>query len=113
MPSKNRRKYSAEFKAQVVQEVLQGDKTLAQIASQHNIHPNVITKWRALALKAMPASFDEQTQKIIESLKAQHEKEKEQLYAQIGRLTYQLNWLEKKAKSVGIPLEPGSTGGVG
>lgn len=37
--------------------------------------------------------------KTINALKAQHEREKEKLYAQIGRLTTQLNWLEKKLEA--------------
>lgn len=47
----------------------------------------------------MPNAFDEQTQKAVNALKAQHQKEKEQLYAQIGRLTTQLNWLKKKLEA--------------
>jgi transposase-like protein len=100
-----RKQYSSQFKAQVVQELLAGEQTLGQIASKYSIHPNVITKWRKAALAAMPDAFDEQTQKALSALKAQHEKEKEHLYAQIGRLTSQLNWLEKKARSVGISLD--------
>ena len=100
-----RKQYSSQFKAQVVQELLAGKQTLGQIATKYNIHPNVITKWRKAALSAMPDAFDEQTQKAVSTLKAQHEREKEQLYAQIGRLTTQLNWLKKKARSVGISLD--------
>lgn len=100
-----RKQYSSQFKAQVVQELLAGEQTLGQIASKYSIHPNVITKWRKAALAAMPNAFDEQTQKAVNALKAQHEKEKEQLYAQIGHLTTQLNWLEKKARNVGISLD--------
>jgi transposase-like protein len=104
--SVKRKKYSPQFKSEVVQEVLAGEKTLAQIASERSIHPNVITKWRAAALNAMPKAFDEQTEKVLNHLKAQHEKEKEELYAQIGRLSTQLRWLEKKARSVGIAWDP-------
>jgi transposase-like protein len=103
--SVKRKKYSPQFKSQIVQQVLAGEKTLAQIASENSIHPNVITKWKAAALTAMPKAFDEQTEKALSQLVAQHEKEKEELYAQIGRLSTQLRWLEKKARSVGITLE--------
>ena len=102
--SVKRKQYSPQFKSQVVQELLTGEKTLSQIASQHAIHPNVITKWRKAALTAMPDAFDEKTEKAVKQLVAQHEKEKEQLYAEIGRLTTQLKWLEKKARGVGITL---------
>ena len=36
-------------------------------------------------------------QKRVAQLTAEHDKEKERLYAEIGRLTTQLNWLKKKA----------------
>jgi len=107
MDSKKQRKhYSAEFKSKVVQQYLQGDKSLNQLASEYEIHPNLVLKWKNTAIKALPDALDERTQKTIAALKAQHEREKEELYAQIGRLTTQLNWLEKKAKSVGIPTRP-------
>ena len=94
-----RKQYSPAFKSQVVQEVLEGNKTLSQIAAERGIHPNVITKWKRLALTALPDAFDEQSQKQIATLINQHEKEKEQLYAEIGRLTTQLKWLEKKIEA--------------
>lgn len=94
-----RKHYSPTFKAQVVQEVLAGDKSLGQIAAQYGLHPNMISKWKRAALQAMPTAFDEESQRQaqaqITALKAQHEKEKEELHAEIGRLTMQVNWLQK------------------
>ena len=45
-----RKTHTAAFKAQVVQQVLREDKTLAQIAAEHGIHPNQISQWGAAAL---------------------------------------------------------------
>jgi transposase-like protein len=105
MDSKKQRKhYNPQFKSKVVQEYLQGDKSLGELASEYEIHPNLILKWKSAAMNALPDALDERAQKTIKALKAQHEREKEELYAQIGRLTTQLNWLEKKARSVGIPI---------
>ena len=102
-----RKRYSPTFKAQVVQEVLAGEKSLGQIAAQYGIHPNMISKWRRAALQAMPAAFDEegqaQTQAQIAALNAQHEKEKEELHAEIGRLTMQVHWLHKKIAAGSTP----------
>jgi transposase len=96
-----RKHYSPAFKSQIVQEVLEGNRTLTQIASEHSIHPNVITKWKRLALDALPDSFNEakRTDKQIQLLVERYEKEKEELYAQIGRLTTELRWLEKKSEA--------------
>ncbi len=60
--------YSPSFKSQVVQEVLAANRTLTQIASEHGIHPNVITKWKRAALAALPDAFDERTDKQIAAL---------------------------------------------
>lgn len=91
--SVSRKHYASQFKTQVVLDLLAGEQTLSQFASKYSIHPYVITKWRKAALEAMPDAFDEQTQKAVNALKAQHEKEL--LYTQIGRLTTRLDWLEK------------------
>ena len=94
-----RKHYSPAFKSQVVQEVLEGNKTLSQIASEHGIHPNVIAKWKRTALEALPDTFDERTDRQIAALIERYEKEKEQLYAQIGRLSTELRWLGKKSET--------------
>ena len=114
--TQKRRQYTATFKAQVVQEALAGERTLNQIAVEHGIHPNLITKWRRAALMAMPAAFDEdgKVAEQIAALKAQHEQEKEALYAEIGRLTTQVNWLQKKitaASGLAHPTRSGRTRG--
>ena len=93
-----RKHYTPTFKTQVVQEVLAGERTLAQIAAQYGVHPHLIGKWKRAVLQAMPTAFTEDAplQAQIAALKAEHEREKEQLYAEIGRLTTQVHWLPKK-----------------
>jgi transposase-like protein len=51
-------KHSPEFKAKIVIEVLKGERTLSEIASQHNLHPNLVTRWKTEAIKNMPQSFE-------------------------------------------------------
>jgi transposase len=43
-----RKQYSAEFKAKVALAAIRGDGTIAELASQYKIHPNMITKWNAM-----------------------------------------------------------------
>ncbi len=90
-----RKRYSATFKAQVVLEVLKEEKTISQIASEHGVHPNQIYKWKAQALESLPQLFadEQQTTRAM----AAHERELQDLYAQIGQLTTQLAWLKKKS----------------
>ena len=44
-----RRNFSAAFKAKVALEDLRGDQTLAELATRHKVHPNLITKWKRQA----------------------------------------------------------------
>ena len=64
----------------------------------------MISKWRRAALQAMPTAFDEesqmQAQAQIAALQARHEQEKEELHSEIGRLTMQVHWLQKKIAAV-------------
>jgi transposase-like protein len=91
-----RKTHTAAFKAQIVQQVLREDKTLAQIAAEHGIHPNQISQWKATALQGLPTIF-ERGESAQAAEKAAHDKQTEKLYEQIGRLTTQLTWLKKKS----------------
>ena len=46
--SKKRRNHSPAFKAKVALAAIRGDKTIAQIASQFEIHPNQVSQWKKL-----------------------------------------------------------------
>lgn len=107
-----RKNYTPAFKAQIVQELLKEEHTLTQIASNHGVHPTQLRRWREAALQAMPDNFqdEERYQKRLAQLTEEHEREKEKLYAEIGKLTTQLNWLKKKAASCGIQSEPSEAG---
>lgn len=91
-----RKRYSATEKAQIVLEVLKEGKTIAQIAAEHQVHPNQIYKWKAEVLQGLPGLFANEERKV-QALEAAHERELEELYAEIGRLTTQLAWLKKKS----------------
>ena len=54
-----RKRYSPSFKAQVVLELLQGEKTVAQIASEQHVHPTQLNQWKALALKDLTKLFSD------------------------------------------------------
>ncbi len=42
--------YTSAFKAKLVLELLKGDKSLTQLASDYKVHPNQLRNWRDLAL---------------------------------------------------------------
>jgi transposase-like protein len=90
---KGRKKYSAQFKAKVALEAVKGHKSIAELASQFEIHPSMITKWKKQLLEDLPSIFAGQR----ENGKGEDEKLKERLYQQIGQLQVELDWLKKKA----------------
>ena len=88
-----RKQYSAAFKAQIVLEALKETKTVAQIASDHQLHPNLVTKWKQEAVAELPVGFERKSTQA--HLQEAQEQKVAQLYEQIGRLTTQVNWLKK------------------
>jgi transposase-like protein len=89
-----RKHYTAAFKARVVQDLLKEEKTLAQIATDYEVHPTQLKQWRAVALEGLPGLFEKQDNTV--ALKAAHEQQLGELYAEIGKLTTQVTWLKKK-----------------
>ena len=90
-----RKQYSAAFKAQIVLEALKEAKTVAQIASEHQLHPNLVTKWKQEAVAELPVVFERKNTQA--HLQDAQEQRVARLYEQIGRLTTQLAWLKKKS----------------
>jgi transposase-like protein len=88
--------YTAQQKAKIVLEILQEERSIAQIASEYGIHSNQLYKWKALALEKFPDIFED-ARKDEKAQKAEHERELKELYAEIGKLSTQLNWLKKKS----------------
>jgi transposase-like protein len=91
-----RNNYTPEKKSQIVLEVFREEQTFAQLATTHSVHVNMLRKWKAQAMERLPSLFDDQN-KTIRDLEAEHEREQQELYAEIGRLTTQLAWLKKKS----------------
>ncbi len=91
-----RKRYSANEKAQIVLEALKEEKTIAQIAAEHKVHPNQIYKWKAEVLQGLPTLLTNEERKV-QALEAAHQRELDELYAEIGRLTTQVAWLKKKS----------------
>lgn len=90
-----RKQYSANFKAQIVLELLKEEKSINEIASECGSHPTQLRRWKEEAIINLPKLFSDR--KASEADKAAQEKKINQLYSEIGRLTTQLNWLKKKS----------------
>jgi transposase-like protein len=95
MQKKKRKQYTAEFKAKVVKEMLKEEKTIGQLAAEYEVHSNMLYRWRDQVLAGLPGLFSDQAAQELAEKEAEWQKEREALYAEIGRLTTQLTWLEK------------------
>ncbi len=93
-----RKHYSPAFKAKLVLELLKEEKPLTQLAAEHQVHPNQLRNWREAAVSNLSQLFEKDIK--IAELNVRHETEREQLFAEIGRLTTQLTWLKKKCGAI-------------
>jgi len=92
-----KKSYTAEFKAKVALEAIKGERSLSELASKYEVHPNQIGQWRKALLAGMPEVFSEKRRKQEQDGEA----EKSRLYEEIGRLKMELDWLKKKAELLG------------
>jgi transposase len=53
------RRYSPKLKFQIVLELLQGDKTVGQVAKAYGVHPNSVSTWKRTLLEKGPEIFSE------------------------------------------------------
>ena len=57
-----RRRFSAEFKAKVALEAIQGELTVSELAVKHGLHPNMISGWKRQAIEGLAVVFDKKTE---------------------------------------------------
>src|SRR3954451_24206681 len=57
MPKRRRRSFTPKFKAQVVLEVLSGLKSQAEVTRQHKLKPELIARWKDIALEGLETLF--------------------------------------------------------
>lgn len=98
---RKRRKHSAEFKARIALEAIKGIRTVSGIASEYEIYPVMVGKWKNEMPERIPGIFETTAVKRDKEL----EKEKEGLHRKVGQLTMEVDFLEKKCKQLGIPVK--------
>jgi len=91
--ARKRRRFSAEFKAKVALEAVRGQKTVADLAGEHEVHANQVTQWKKRLLESLPEVFGRRRERDA----ARREELTSRLYQQIGRLKVELDWLKKKS----------------
>lgn len=90
---RTRRRFAAAFKTKVVLEALKERESMQELAVRFELHPNQISMWKREFLDNADKAFAGED--ADEDRKAM-EKEKEDLYKQIGRLSMENEWLKKK-----------------
>ena len=97
MTKRNRRTHSPAFKAKVALAAVKGDRTLAELAQQFDVHPNQITTWKSQLLEGAADVFGQG--KAAASGPAVDVKE---LHAKIGELTLENDFLSGALGKVGL-----------
>ena len=87
---RKRRNHLPGFKAKVALAALKGDKTLAELADQFDVHPNQINDWRRQLLENADTIFGSQQDK-----QKMDEAQLKDLHAKIGQLTLENDFLAK------------------
>jgi transposase len=97
MTKRSRRTHSPAFKAKVALAAVKGEKTLAELAHQFDVHPNQIATWRSQLLEGAAGVFGadkSEAKEAVVDLKA--------LHAKIGELTLENDFLEGALTKAGL-----------
>ena len=93
---KARRKFTGAFKAKVVIEALKERQSLAELSKHFEVHPNIISKWKKEFLENSAYVFDQQSKEEEKDIDI------EKLYAKIGQLEIENDFLKKNLRKIGL-----------
>ena len=96
---RKRKQYSGAFKARVGLDAMMGIKTVAQLAREYQVHPVLVSQWKATIRERLPELFERGKPVNDDS-----ERKLAALHEKIGELTVSLDWLKKKCRQLGLSL---------
>jgi transposase len=97
MSKRPRRNHSPAFKAKVALAAVKGEKTLAELAQQFDVHPNQITQWKVQLLDGAAGVFGpEKAETDVPPVDVKT------LHAKIGELTLVNDFLERALGKAGV-----------
>ena len=98
MPRRPRRNHTPAFKAKVALAAIKGEKTLADLAQQFDVHPNQITHWKAQLQEGAAGVFGPDARSDSDAPRV----DIKSLHAKIGELTLENDFLEGALGKAGL-----------
>ena len=95
MSKRPRRNHSPAFKAKVALDAIRGDKTLAELAKLHDVHPNQITDWKSQLLERAAGVFGAEAP-------VEPAVDVKELHAKIGQLALENDFLSGALTKAGV-----------
>lgn len=93
-----RRSFSDKMKFEVVLEVLKGQRTMAEIATQFEVHPIQVGRWKKEFLERGPSMFSAGKS----AAEVEWDAERERLMKKIGEKEMELDFAKKNLKRLGL-----------
>ena len=97
MAKRPRRNHTSAFKAKVALEALRGTKTLSELSTQFDVHPNQITTWKSQLLEGAEGVFG------VEPAASAPSPDLKDLHAKIGQQALEIDFLAGALGKAGLP----------
>ena len=98
MSRRSRRNHTPAFKAKVALAAIKGEKTLADLAQQFDVHPNQITQWKSQLQEGAAGVFGSGARSDLDAPRV----DIKSLHAKIGELTLENDFLEGALGKAGL-----------
>ncbi len=95
MPRRPRRNHTPVFKSKIALAAIKGDRTVAELAQQFDVHPNQITQWKNQLLERAAKAFEGNGRK-------EPPVDIKMLHAKIGELALENDFLESALTRAGL-----------
>ena len=89
-----KKRYDSRFKSKVAVEAIKGERSIAEIASNFGVHPNLVGQWKKKALENLPQAFLSKTERKKKVIQGNYPED--ELLKQIGQLKVENEFMRKK-----------------